>query len=84
MSGEECFEVISKAGHKNILIKCHDVFFKRKEKKKRLVWIYGPRNTGKSSFISCIDKVFSTQQFNFKQSYCVVDKPSQSEERTRV
>ena len=51
ISGEECLKMITAAGHLDILNKCHDVFFKRKDKKKRLVWIFGPRNTGKTSFI---------------------------------
>jgi phage/plasmid-associated DNA primase len=37
------------------------VFFKRKDKKKRLVWLYGARNTGKSSFIALMEEIFSTQ-----------------------
>jgi hypothetical protein len=61
ISGKECLEVISKAGHLEVLTNCHDVFFKRKDKKKRLVWLYGPRNTGKSSFIALMETIFSTQ-----------------------
>jgi hypothetical protein len=61
ISGKECLAVIAKAGHLDILTKCHDVFFRRKDTKKRLVWLYGPRNTGKSSFIALMEIIFSTQ-----------------------
>lgn len=75
VTGEECVKMISEAGHYNILKAVHDIFFKREDKKKRLVWLHGPRNTGKSSFIGLMEDIFATRQFNFKQAYCTMDPP---------
>ena len=43
-----------------------DVFFLRKDPKEHLVWLWGKRNTGKSTFISCLEEIFCTQEFSFK------------------
>ena len=50
------------------------VFFQRKEPKKRLIWVYGEKNSGKSTFVDCLGEIFSTQEFNFKSNYCPMDE----------
>ena len=81
-TNEACVTAISEAGHYKILKAVHEIFFKRQDKKKRLVWLHGPRNTGKSSFIGLIEEIFATQQFNFKQAYCTMDPPPEDKDWT--
>ena len=75
-SSASCLQKVNEAGHGEILLKFHELFFQRKDPKKRLLWLFGPQNTGKSTFIGMIEEMFATQQFNFKQSYCTMDNPS--------
>jgi hypothetical protein len=73
MSTNACLERIKEAGHLPLVHACADLFFIRSNPKKRLVWIHGPRNTGKSTFIELMETIFAAQQFNFKQVYCTMD-----------
>ena len=72
---KECLEIVKKAGHFDFVETCAKIFFtEEKNPKKRLVWLYGPRNCGKSTFVGLMEEIFSTETFNFKQAYCVMDQ----------
>jgi len=74
MKNEDCLEVIRQAGHISFVQACADILFtSQSNPKERLVWLVGPCNTGKSSFVRLMETIFSTQQFNFKQTYCTMD-----------
>ena len=75
MTANTCLEIIKEAGRLPLVRACADIFFIRSDPKKRLVWLCGPRNTGKSMFIDLMETIFATQQFNFKQVYCTMDSP---------
>jgi uridine kinase len=53
-----------------------EIFFVRKDPKKCLVWLHGSRNAGKTTFINLLQEIFSVREFNFKQSYCIVEEAS--------
>ena len=75
-TGPDCLKKVKQAGHFPFLKACAKVFFtSQPHPKERLVWLHGPRNTGKSSFVELMEAIFSTQQFNFKQAYCTMDPP---------
>ena len=75
LSGADCYEAVRKAGHAPIVDAVVRVLFARVVPKKRLVWIAGPRNIGKSSFINMMKEIFVTQEFNFDGPYCCMDPP---------
>ena len=54
------------------------IFFHRKDTKKCLVWLWGDRNTGKTTVIELLKCIFSCQEFAFKQTYCRMDEPNKS------
>ena len=73
LDGAACIEAVRKAGHGPCLDAIVRIFFIREDPKKCLVWLWGERNTGKSTWIRLLRAIFSVQHFNFKQSYCRMD-----------
>ena len=67
-------ELLRGAGHWECLEAVANVFFRKTDKKKHLVWLNGEANTGKSSFIECLMEIFCCVGFNFQQNYCVIDE----------
>lgn len=61
------------AGHEEVLETIRETFFQRLDHKKRLVWLYGSRNTGKSTLIRYLEQIFVSQKFNFKGAYCPIE-----------
>ena len=54
----ECYRKVVNAEHGGCLIALNNVWFKRADPKKHLVWLYGMRNSGKSSLIKYLEKIF--------------------------
>ena len=78
---EECMQLVEEAGNRELVEVCANTFFTTQENPKiRLVWMYGDRNLGKSSFVSYMEEIFATQEFNFKQSYCTMDEPKRGDD----
>lgn len=74
--GTNYVEKIKGAGHGKCLDAIYRIFFKRKDPKKNLVWLYGTPNSGKTTMITHLEKIFCTQEFNFKDKYCTKEEPS--------
>ena len=74
--GTNYVEKIKGAGHGKCLDAIYRIFFKRKDPKKNLVWLYGAPNSGKTTIITHLEKIFCTQEFNFKDRYCPKEEPS--------
>ena len=70
---EDSIMKIFEAGHGDALEKVRETFFIRSDPKKRLVWLYGHRNTGKTTLVRYLEKIFSAQKFNFKGAYCPIE-----------
>ena len=58
--GETCVDTLQEAGHGAVLDAFVRIFFHRKDPKKCLVWLYGDRNTGKTTFIELLREIFCT------------------------
>ena len=51
LNQEECFEKVRSADHLPALRSIADIWFRRLDPKKRLVWLHGENNSGKSTII---------------------------------
>ena len=58
-------QAVDEAGHGDFLRATHEIFIERKDPKKHLVWLYGKRNAGKSTFIKMFQSIFSCQRIQF-------------------
>ena len=74
VDGALCRAKVAGAGHEACLDAVVRIFFIRQDRKKCLVWLYGERNAGKSSFVELLGELFCLQEFNFKQSYCRLEE----------
>ena len=72
-NGSDCIDVVHDAGHGECLDATIRRFFIREDPKKCLIWLHGEKNTGKTTWIQLLKAIFSTQEYNFKQSYCRMD-----------
>ena len=54
----ECYDKVINADHGDCMHAVNNVWFKREDPKKHLVWLYGKRNSGKSSFIKYLEQIF--------------------------
>lgn len=70
LDGIDCVKAVREAGHGACLDATVRIFFIRADPKKCLVWLWGEKNTGKTTWIDLLKAIFSAQEFNFKQSYC--------------
>ena len=61
---------ITDAGHGDCLEAIYNIFIKRKDAKKNLVWLYGAPNSGKTTLINHLEAIFCCQEFNFQDKYC--------------
>ena len=74
----ECIRKVRAANHGGFLEAVVRIWFTRPDPKKRLVWLHGERNSGKSEFIKCLEAIFCFQEFNFNLNYCVTEPPTQN------
>ena len=58
-------KAVDDAGHGEFLRATHEIFIERNDPKKHLVWLYGKRNAGKSTFIKMFEGIFSCQRIQF-------------------
>ncbi len=77
--GRNCLKDIVDAGYGHVLAILVVWLFRRKEKKKNLMWIRGPPSTGKTDFLKRLRDIFCCVNFNFKQNYVVVSNPTKDQ-----
>ncbi len=82
-AAQECLvddpvKAIDDARHGEVLRAVYSIFFERKDPKKHLVWLYGRRNTGKSTFIKLFESLFSCQRIQFETRYITTREKSQA------
>ena len=56
-------EDIQKSGHKKFIDGFIDYCVMRKESKRGAVWLWGESNTGKSTLLRMLEKIFTIAQF---------------------
>ena len=77
--GTDYVKIIRDAGHGECLDAIYKIFFERKDPKKNLVWLYGKANSGKTSLIKALEKIFCAQDFNFQDKYCTLQEPTKKD-----
>ena len=69
--------VIMNAGHGNMVEAIADVYIRRGDTKKHVVWLYGPSGTGKTSVIELLGEIFCWAALEFKGQFQFMSERSQ-------
>ena len=75
----KCCRIINKAGHGRIIRSVYRLLINRGNDSKRFVcWLYGVANSGKSRFIRRLNKIFASDEVDWRGEYLTegeVNKP---------
>ena len=72
-------DLVNRAGHGQVLEALYQVLFERLDPKINVVWIYGVANSGKTTLIEMLHRIFCCQDFNFREKYCTLEQATKDD-----
>ena len=79
-----CIKKVVEAGHGRVIRSVYRLMFPEVKTKKKVAWIYGEANAGKSKFIRRIRKIFGSDEVDWRGEYLPLKERNRPDLKTQI